>query len=622
MTYQRIALILISALWISCNINPTETPSFENEEKVEVSISLSSTSTRTELDPDDNTTVRWSNGDVVAIWAKGVTTNSWEFTSEPFTLRYYGAEYYQAEFSSSISAMTSDDSYTYTALYPYPESIASTVVGYTIPTEQSGEYIGELDIRVADSVIGAALDSGNSGDVSLSFRSLMHILKISIPAGHNALGADVAKLIVTMPEGVNIAGTQSYDISDTNTAPSIVSNGSNSITLTPQSTITAGDGQSLYLFINPVSGVTGDLSIQGIGSGGQIAKAYEIELNNHTFTAGYITPVYTAIGEEMPATTITITITENNIGEELTSVNLTAPSGAIFSESGSNEIEIANDGTGVYKASYLAELYGTQFNSGSIAVEYESPQTLVPADEISAGSYTIDGTTNFNRTVPYVLYETFGSVSSLSSNDNTTVGSATSNSGSKSSVSITGATGWEGARVAASAGTAVRICCRYESGASFITGVYDARIDSPALTYLKDGATAKVSYNFKGGRNSAYKTSFTSSWTYGGNGTAIYSYGTTTNTGGFDSNDALDAYYGTDIEVPNTSGSDYSTSQNYNDIDEEGDFTIYEAGPTTRVGWTVSTTFDYEYFWGTNGNFWLYLDNVCVQVVSATTVAE
>ena len=70
------------------------------------------------------------------------------------------------------------------------------------------------------------------------------------------------------------------------------------------------------------------------------------------------------------------------------------------------------------------------------------------------------------------------------------------------------------------------------------------------------------------------------------------------------------------MTIPGTAGSDRNKNQNYDNISLENSFVIPSATPATRASWSVSSTMSDAPFVGANGNFWLYLDNIRVSIVT------
>lgn len=620
-------------------------------------ISSSGSLSRTEL-ADNLTDVKWSIGDELSLWADGADNDETNLTGEKFTLKYYGATYDRADFSGSIIAMNEEQSYTYRAFYPYTTTYtADKVVSYTLPASQDGVYDGKYDFRVADSTTGGALTSSADDSFDLTFRSLTHALRITIPEGYNAMNVPIKRLILTFTttegEAIDVVGDLALDMTAAGATPSISSEGNILTAELGENTITDGDGNYVWLFINPLAAkVSGDITISAVGTGEEWSYDYVIPFSDRDFSAGHITPINTAIGEEMPSTTLTITITENNIGEDLSNIVVTAPTGAWFKESKANSVTIENDGSDVYTMSYLTnDSDNASIKSGSLSVDLMSPQTKVPKT-FSLANITENEVNNFYETVPYLLIEDFTLTSSFSSNvTGATNGSWSSSSGSKSAISLSDyglPSGWYGARVGGdkTAG-AVGICCRYESAVNYATTVSDSRIDSPALSYIRDdlgedGAQIIVKYKYKGGRKSGYKTgSFPFYyWYYGGDGTATYYAGLTETQGGIKSPSGGllgtltgDGHELAEMDVtviqgdalPNTTGDDSGGVGNNADpsysgdyLDDWGEFSTYYATSSSRVSFSSSTTFSYTYTLGVQGNFWMYITDLVVQVVPQT----
>ncbi len=638
---------IIISLVIACALFACDTESVDSYDgRVDVVLPISGgTSTRTTIDPDDLSSVRWSVGDQVALWADGESNTSSNLVGEMFQLKSYTATFDTANFSGSIYTMSEDQKYEYHAFYPYTTSYSGKKVSYTYPSTQGGKYDGTLDFRVANGTTGEALtDTTFDSDLSLEFNSVAHLLKVTIPYGYNKLGVPISQLSITMPEGYNCVGTFSVDLTDDDRTPSYVSNGSNSILLNfGDETIDEGD--SVWVFINPTSTpVTGDIVIYGLGADHEQSLNYTIPLTDHTFAAGRITPVNTEIGEEKTVTTLIVTVTDakDNIGEDLSSVNLTAPSGAIFEESGSNVYEIPYNSDNVYRATYVTALYGDKFKSSPVSVVLESPQTLntMTSIDLSASSTIDDGVNYYSYVAPYVLYENFSEISYFHQENKPlfktydvfypTVGSTYSVADDPGYVDFSDygltAENWTGTRCGGDNG-AVGICGREEVAAG-IESTYPARINSPALSSLKDGAKVKVTYKFK---TQQYMQSYYMmpivgySWVDYKGATLYYQrgyYSDASNTSNPDADDNIAYSVDEDGVASSTSGSSitpttaWSSSLSFTSISTDGEYEITDASSSTRLAWRVwGGNYDLGTLYNANGNFWLLIDEVVVQVV-------
>ncbi len=643
---SRIAKILFATLiclsTVSCDKDSLVSPNFESDEKVEVVLPVSSSAlTRTELDPDDLMSVRWSVGDQVALWADGESNDNGNLTGEMFQLKYYNQTFYNADFSGSITPMDDKQEYEYCAFYPYTSSFSGKSVSYTLPAVQEGGlYDGKYDFRVADCVTGPALTAvAVESNLNLTFRPLTHALRITIPEGYNNLGVDVQKLVITMP--TEIIGTYSLDVSDATTTPSLTSGGANTVTVDlGDRRITDGDGEYVWVFINPVSNVTGDILITGIGPNEEISHDYAIPIENHTFSAGHITPINTEIGTEFICTTIKISVDTNNLGEELTNIIVTAGNeDAKFADSNENSLTIYGQREFIFR---YETIYNEEFKSSPLKVQFESNNTLFYVDDISLSDVEDEGLNEFTRNAPYILSEDFSTIENFKEYyyDNGGIGEDWD---SDAAQGLTGVDlshsdygnleteGWTANRVGAEAGTAIRITGRYETALTFITGHYEGRLDSPTFSRLKPDAKVdiKVEFKYKAGRHSSYygQTGTTGGWipwpTYGyingGNGEGLYNYGSTTETGGLSGGDDIQNKINENyLSLPNTEGGDSTASQDYENIDIDGpeNFIITNATQGTRASWRVTNSMSNEPAGGANGNFWLYIDDIYIYINS------
>ena len=159
---------------------------------------------------------------------------------------------------------------------------------------------------------------------------------------------------------------------------------------------------------------------------------------------------------------------------------------------------------------------------------------------------------------------------------------------------------WYGARIGGGAGQNIRICSRMEMG-MWVTNRNTGRVDTPLLTKLKPNANAsiRVDYDYAGDRYEAV----------GSGGFPVYSAGTTTSvvTAG---DDTIPSVVVADvvlaIDGPNADGTFYGNTPHHNT------FTAAGCGNTTRVSWYLTNNRSAGF--AGNGMYWMYIDNVKVQI--------
>ncbi len=632
----------ILLLATACNTDRYEYTEPSHQNTNEVSIALgNNVGSRTELDPNDNTKVRWSLGDQVALWAQGASSGSDILSAVKFELKYYSTSYDIAEFSTptaNIAPMSSwegDTNYYYRAVYPYPTTISpdSDEVSWNIPAAQSGEYEGAYDLRVAEPTSNAvsALNSSTLTSCDLSFSSIMHILRITIPAGYNDLGEKISTLMVKMP--YDAVGDVTISSSDLTSTPTL-SNSTSNISINLANAIEAGEGDEIYLFIMPEEGVTGDIEISALGENGAVAKTTTIALEDHTFAAGHITPVGATIGVAVPSTTLIFSVDHTKLGEAVETLTVTAASGVVFNSSDSSEKNVATlkiaDGESILIYESTTDI-DEKVKTAGLTISYESSNALIEGQTYSFASFNGGAKNNIALATPYLFEEDFSSIN-VSSNTFLNSTSASGTSGSTSTITATnlstyGLSDWCASRVGISTSKSVGIAC-YEYGSDtsvFSDGSstkYNGRIDSPKLSNLKSGKSPTVSITFSYG---GYKAESGSNA-----GTPQFQYGWFK-----ESSESSFTYKTSTTGVENVESGSSWMSQGTN-----GSFTNfpYSVGPVvsgtvtnsffiddctnlTRLTWVATCTRSvpsggsglskvYQY-----GNYWLYLDNVTVTIV-------
>lgn len=641
---NRVLLYTILLFAASCSTSDKISVQTQQELR-EVSFSVgSAVGSKTDLDPD-GTTVRWSAGDEVSLWAVGETTSNEILTGDRFTLKYFSTTFDVAEFSanssllSNFSAMNSDETYTYKAVYPYTTNINGSEVTWELPSTQSGNYDGSIDLRVAEAVSGVApLSEDATVECNLVFKSLLHQLRVTIPEEKNGLaaysgGENITSLTLTMP--FECVGDVTVDLDNLETT---LSNGSDTITITFDEPIQAGDGTELILFILPKGDVSGDIEISATGSNGSQSYPVAIAISDMTFSTGKYSTVGATIGDPIVTTLDFNSIDYSQLGEEVTSLTITAPSGVVFTN-GSNVASLdLSSGT---ELSYLAsDSSNNLIIANGLSIKYESANAIVSGTRsgFTADMLKTTESNSISLTAPYLFFEDFSGLNeSFSNYDSLAIG------GTDSAVGKAGDTylgtdeglnndGWTGQRIGGSKNTALRICARSELASTTSISKYEGRLDAPRLTALqKSGVPIRVSFKYKYDaeikRTSGYNTTATitgyynSGYTNTSNNDLLEAYYRENLLGSYNSADALTVTYESGKTFTDwKASSDHSATTSYTDIDNDGEIEITSASSSTRIAWyvyhstSVSKSNNYIYSFTGNGNVWLYIDEIRVSI--------
>ncbi|MBO5984479.1 MAG: hypothetical protein J6P90_05610 [Rikenellaceae bacterium] len=583
--------------------------------------------TRTEIN-DDGKSTAWSPSDKIALWAKNESTQTYTLNNTAFSV-YFRDTSTSAFFTTTLGEAMPDASYTYYATYPTPVSVSGTTATFIAPASQDGKMGGGAAIMVATPQSGKgaldivtdreASDEVMDSNLHLGMTHKMHALRMFIPdidtKRYYGFGEEkVQRIELTMPW--DIAGTVSTDFVNPAAGITLTGNGSRTITLNLEEPIgaTTANGNSYdydYAYASIIPAPAGDASIY---NGVLEAKVFtstkaalaSISLANlaesHQFLAGHITPVILNCSNTLQRYALRFKMGANNLGEDIHTI--------YFYDSAGNHlytIEDVNNNMiipGYHELDYTFATADEQnayfaLAGQTLTVKYESEHAIVSNTFVMPAINT-PGCKEVVLNVPYLLFQDFSGVSALSSNDNYASGFL---SGTKDGVLFLD--GWSGGRIGASAGTAIRIACRRETSAD-----YPARVDTPALSGLKAGAsvTVSLSFNYSMARQEGGLQITPPSL-----GQTCY-LGKTTTTGAIKSGrnfyteglDGQDGTFPTSFYINDTEGS-------YTNINNSYTYNMEGCGSTTRLTWL--TTNDHKA--GTNnGTYWLYIDNVKVQIVS------
>lgn len=591
-------------------------------------LSVPTVSTRVAIESDDNRTggslsLKWTENDAFGLWASGGENSSRHKNME---FRYHGDRKYPSGgmvyFASYSVPVMEDDTYNYTAFYPYQSDEskvdrAGNRIVYEIPSVQSGRYEGALDIMSATAEFGEALTPGFYQEIGLNFRHETHILKITVPEGSNDFGYDITRIRIEFPQPV--VGELSFD---TQTGEADYSGVTGSFVDVKFDT-PLNEGDAFWVFVAP-STLDGEVRFTAYGGDNEkyqsepsIAAAGKF---GNLQRAG-ITPVKLGIKEGFSVTWFDYEIGDwSRLGEQVDNINIKLPDGlrlADRSDEGGRK-SVAIDGEGKFRFSFrTAELESAAASGFDLAAIFESEHALVAPYEsdrskfvISAGGYEADGVNSYRIDyAPYLFEEDFESISPFAIND-TYISSGLNQTESGNVLNATSLTdngldGWDGAKVgvgseSGSENTAMRVGVRIESWGRLSTTIHHGRVDSAPMSRLKDNMTApvKVSFNYSLGiENNAFVPRF------------AYGYHTVQNSinAGSGSSPALQGFGNNENLNITGSGGSYAL------IGDFVEYTIEECTKEHRLAWEAygdgSTS-------ASNTNGWVYIDNIKVSIVN------
>lgn len=537
---------------------------------------------------DDGITSRWAPGDRIGLWAAG--HEGFVLDAEPFALWHYGTQYSAAVFSAEIDPMPAD-SYTYYALYPAPAAWEGTTAEYEIPAVQDGTFDGSLDLMAAVPVQSGEL-TGDGERIDLRFRHLMHVLKITIPQDKNLAGEPLTGLDITFPAPV--VGTVRVDAAAQTPVASLTAEGHSVLQLRFAEPVDAG--ATVWAVIAPCDLSGGELVFKGI-----VGKRESLTISTpgRMLAAGHTTPIALTIPEIYRNTRLSFSLGENFLGEPVRSFTLTGPQDCDLGEGNNVRTFTVNDDNrydinfeGVFDDRLSGQPFTVAFESDNALVTDTFTMPLIDAEQ-NNDLPALD--------VPYLFAQDFSGIDNY---DNGSEWKSTDpNNTAPSALDACGLTGWTGSRTGVAAGTSLRISCNTIIVFGTPQSRRHGRVDTAPLTGIKPGKTPtiSVSYTYCG-------TLFEG---VGSGGNILASAGYTRQTGGINSDNGI-----SDITVPESSLNKDATGNNAY-YDRAGlhakSYTITGADAQVRLSWRVTT--DRKGGMGGNGCYWLYIDNIKVQIV-------
>ena len=558
---------------------------------VRVAFALSDEDTKTVLESESGF-FSWETDDRIAVWAYDASGNS-VLESQPFTLLARGNSNRRAYFTSVLpSAMTEGD-YSYYLAYPYPESVSGTTAVFTLPSVQDGKASGGTGICVSDRVAAGALqpfDETAPVDRTLSFnaglRHILHYLRFYVPEGCNILGEPIKSIEFTMPQPT--AGEVHVNVLDRSAS---LSGGGNKIKLNLEELLAENEFAAAGIFPPQSIYAEGDYMNIRVFSENAYSDLEPISLAGRNFQAGHITSVPMRITSIGQIYNIYFSFVSNNLGEEVQKITVSLPSPItsdgvsrrdfVFSHEDGSAISLGE----TFKISTIEAAEFAALSSLSASVTYESGNAIVSESLSFPALGQSDTSCSFSLNCPYLFFEDFSTLEAFSSNDAYESGFST---GSKSGLSF--ANGWTAARAGGQAGTAIRLAARRETSAR-----YPARCDSPQLTGIKKGhnVSLKLSFDYSMNRQELGSSKV---------GQTVY-VGWTTETGALSSG-SKSGTFPASFHINETTGS-------YTNIDKTYELVLDDMDSSKRL--SIRTAPEHNWL-GTNGTYWLYIDNIKVTI--------
>ena len=622
---RTFALFTILVLSASCQADMPE----HHLDAHKVGFYAGGVDTRTEMLPNGLSTA-WESDDEIAVWAKN---SSGTYTLNNQIFKTYGLDYERGFFSSTLSSAMPEGTYTYYCSYPRPLSASGTEVTFSVPSQQDGKVSGGADIMIASPVVHGALtpipDPEDHSGMSMEMNRMMHQFRFYIPATDAKLqGAAVERIKLTFPS--EVVGNVTFDLADPS-RKGVLSNGSRDIELRLAEPITLADQNYACVAFCPASFAEGEMLQVKAYTSDRIVVVDPIDLCARDFQAGHSTPVKLKVKEVTGYPyNLVFKVAANNLGEKPNTITLTAPSGCIWTEGGSNvftyspgrKIEVGEE------IAFRFEDVATfrAFSGKSIAVTYDSDNALLNSN-VSIQDLTSTDNANISLTVPYLFFEDFSGIPSFNDgHDNPKVGTSSDTYKGISELSSNSLVNWYGTRIGGQSGTSLRICCRYEH--VLVSGAYyKGRVYTPFLSNIKDGKDVNITVSFRYGSNRSERDPLLGSPP---KKSALLYFGvntqqTVTNPDESEG-DILDSITGmiagsgfsssapTSLNPMAIKGEKMSTQNgSYTSFEGTKNVTIENVDNGMRLAWIVSTDNTSS---NTNGNYWLYLDDIKVQIAN------
>lgn len=563
---------------------------------VRVAFALSDEDTKTVLEPESGF-FSWEKDDKLAVWAYDGSGSS-VLQAQPFTLLARGNSNRKAYFTSVLSSAMAEGEYSYYLAYPYPESVSGATAVFSLPSEQDGKASGGVGICVSDPVVSGALRSFDENipvDETLSFNArlkhILHYLRFYVPEGCNVLGEPLKSIEFTMPQPV--AGEVQVNVPDRSAS---LSSGVNKIRLSMEDRLGENEYAAAGIFPPQSTYADGDYMNIRVYSENAYSDLDPISLAGRDFQAGHITSVplrITGIGQVY---NVYFTFGSNNLGEEVQKITVSLPNEITWKGERTSEFVFSHeDGSTISpgESFSLSTIEAGEFASLSsltATVYYESENAIVSETICFPAFGQSDTSCSFTLNCPYLFFEDFSTLEAFSNNDEYVGGSNATKNGA-----VEFAPGWSAVRAGGQAGTAIRLAARRETALNRM----HSRCDTPAFVGIKEGKSINATISFAYSFNREESKSVFSGYPKLG---ATLSIGSTTSTGTIKSEE--DGNFVHSIHVDDPVGS-YSVIDNL--------FLGELEGISSQSRLSIKLYPD-SHSSGTNGTYWLYIDNIKVTI--------
>ena len=633
-------LIFLALVLTMLSSSCTGEGGFFDSEPITVGIVLEDGQTRTTM-LSDGLSACWEAGDEIAVWA---LNSAGAPVLEAQRFKAYGLDFGHGFFTSTLASPMPEDMYTYYACYPFPESFSGTSATFIIPDVQDGKVSNGADIMISSPVLHGPLtpiaDPDDHSGMSLQMNHMLHQFRFYIPETESSVIADnqITKLELTFPKPV--AGKLTYNLDEiSKPAAQVLDKNQITLCLTTPLTITK-EQDNIYDYtcvaFAPTSFEAGKFLKVRAFTENKIAVIDPIDLRERNFAAGHSTPVRLLVKEfvDFPYT-ITFKLDGNFVGENVTSIQFTAPAGCAWPQIGTNVYTYIPERGEMLVGETVTFRYSdyddyAKFSGADITLVLETENTIytTTADIGAIPSGVENHASHISASVPYLLYQDFSAIPSYNDgHDSPTVGAGSDTYTGITELSSVGLTDWYGTRIGIQGGTSARICCRYEH-VLLSGGYYKGRLYSPPLVRIKEGKDVRISVTFDHGSNReemktlinwSYKAPDKSPILYFGINTQDIVTNPDQNEG-----DIIDQVTGL------YAGSGYASSTpsslspmvvkgealdkengSYTSLPRTRTVTIDNVDRDMRLGWILSTDNTTS---NINSNYWFYIDNIKVQI--------